>query len=54
MRLTQAIEREDRRWQLYYLRAQIEEEGGEPEAAAADLRQATVLNPMISTLPGEE
>jgi hypothetical protein len=54
MRLSQAIEREDHRWQLYYLRAQIEEEGGEPEAAAADLRQAEVLNPKLSTGTGEE
>jgi hypothetical protein len=45
-RLTQAIEREDRNWQLYYLRAQVEREAGESAAAAADLEQAQALNPL--------
>lgn len=45
-RLTQAIEREDRNWQLYYLRAQVEREAGEPAAAAADLERAQALNPL--------
>lgn len=53
-RLTQAIEREDHRWQLYYLRALIEQESGEPQAAVSDIRQATFLNPMIPTGSGKE
>jgi O-Antigen ligase len=44
-RLTQAIEREDRNWLLYYLRSRMEDEGGEGAAARADLRQARLLNP---------
>jgi tetratricopeptide (TPR) repeat protein len=45
-RLTQAIEREDRNWQLYYLRAQVEREAGEPAAAAVDIAKAQALNPL--------
>jgi tetratricopeptide (TPR) repeat protein len=44
-RLTQAIEREDRNWLYYYLRARIESEGGDLAAARADLREARRLNP---------
>ncbi len=44
-RLTQAIDREDRNWVLYYLRARIEHEAGEDEAARADLDEARRLNP---------
>ena len=36
-RLTQAISREDRDWQLYYLRSRVEHEAGEEAAARADL-----------------
>ncbi|HKO39095.1 MAG TPA: O-antigen ligase family protein [Solirubrobacterales bacterium] len=44
-RLTQAIEREEGNWQLYYLRARIESRAGDPEAATADLEEAQRLNP---------
>jgi len=45
-RLTQAIEREDRNWQLYYLRSRVEREAGEPAAAGADIDKARSLNPL--------
>ncbi len=45
-RLTQAIEREDRNWQLYYLRSKVEHEAGEPVRAQADLNRAQELNPL--------
>jgi len=45
-RLTQAIEREDRNWQLYYLRSKVEHEAGEPAQAQADLARAHELNPL--------
>lgn len=44
-RLTQAIDREEGNWQLYYLRARIEYRGGDEAAARADLREARRLNP---------
>jgi O-antigen ligase/polysaccharide polymerase Wzy-like membrane protein len=44
-RLSQAIDREDGNWQLYYLRARIEHEGGDDGAAEADLDEARRLNP---------
>jgi O-antigen ligase len=44
-RLTQAIEREEGNWQLYYLRARIEYRGGDEAAAQADLQEAQRLNP---------
>ncbi len=44
-RLGEAIEREDRNWILYYLRAKIEHEAGEEGAARADMREAQRLNP---------
>jgi hypothetical protein len=43
-RLTQAIDREQDNWQLYYLRARVRREAGEG-AAAADLAEARRLNP---------
>jgi tetratricopeptide (TPR) repeat protein len=57
---TQAIERENRNWQLYYLRSRAEEENAEAaaeagdtattrtssEAAEADLEKARQLNPL--------
>ena len=49
-RLTQAIEREDRNWILYYLRSKIEHEAGELAAARADLRRAQQLNPLEDCL----
>jgi O-antigen ligase len=45
-RLTQAIEREDRNWQLYYLRSKVEHEAGEGAQARADLARAQRLNPL--------
>ena len=39
-RLSQAIEREDRNWVLYYLRSKVEHEAGDDAGARADLRRA--------------
>lgn len=44
-RLSQAIDREEDNWQLYYLRARVEREGGDETAAQADLAEARRLNP---------
>ncbi len=44
-RLTQAINREDRNWVLYYLRGKVEHEAGDLAAARADLLRAQRLNP---------
>ena len=52
-RFTQAIAREDRNWQLYYLRSRVEEEAGEAAAAKADLNRARQLNPREDCLRGE-
>ena len=52
-RLTQAIEREDRNWQYYYLRSRVEEEAGDEAAARADLRHARRLNPLEECLRGK-
>lgn len=52
-RLTQAIDREERNWQLYYLRSRVEQEAGEKTAAEADLRRARELNPLERCLRGE-
>jgi O-antigen ligase len=51
-RLTQAIDREDRNWQLYYLRFRVEEEAGDQAAARADLEHARRLNPLEKCLRG--
>lgn len=51
-RMSQAINREDRNWILYYLRAKIEHEAGETAAARADLREARRLNPQEECLRG--
>jgi tetratricopeptide (TPR) repeat protein len=51
-RLGQAIEREEGNWLLYYLRARIEREGGEIDAARGDLREARRLNPEEECLQG--
>jgi len=45
-RLSEAIEREDRNWQLYYLRSKVEHEAGEDARARADLAEAARLNPL--------
>jgi O-antigen ligase len=42
---TRAIEREDRNWQLYYLRSRVEHEAGNEADAQADLDRAGELNP---------
>lgn len=44
-RLSQAIEREEGNWQLYYLRARVNHEAGYEAAAQADLQEARRLNP---------
>jgi hypothetical protein len=49
-RLSQAINREDRSWLLYYLRSKIEHEAGNSSSARADLRRAQQLNPLESCL----
>jgi len=51
--LTQAIDREDRNWQLYYLRSRVEEEAGDQAAAEADLNHARQLNPLEQCLRGK-
>jgi hypothetical protein len=51
-RLTQAIDREDRNWQLYYLRSKVEREAGNTAAAQADLLRARRLNPLEQCLRG--
>ncbi len=52
-RLTQAIDREDRNWQLYYLRSRVEEAAGDLAAAEADLNHARELNPLEQCLRGK-
>jgi O-antigen ligase len=52
-RLTQAIDREDRNWQYYYLRSKVEEEAGDQTVAEADLEQARHLNPLEKCLLGK-
>jgi len=52
-RYTQAIDREDRNWQLYYLRSRVEEEDGNRAAARADLNHARRLNPLEDCLRGK-
>ncbi len=51
-RLSQAIHREDRNWQLYYLRSQIERKAGNEAAAVADLEHARRLDPLAPLLKG--
>jgi hypothetical protein len=52
-RFTQAIDREDRNWQLYYLRSRVEEEAGNQVAAGVDLSHARHLNPLEQCLRGK-
>jgi O-antigen ligase len=49
-RLTQAIARENRNWELYYLRSRVEHEAGEEVPAQADLTRARELNPRLQCL----
>ncbi|HEX8050743.1 MAG TPA: hypothetical protein VF504_04685, partial [Solirubrobacterales bacterium] len=44
-RLGEAIDREEGNWQLYYLRARVEDKAGNAAAAKADLEEARRLNP---------
>jgi tetratricopeptide (TPR) repeat protein len=44
-RLSQAIDREEDNWQLYYLRARTQHRAGNDAAAEADLKTARRLNP---------
>jgi O-antigen ligase len=44
-RLTEAIDREEGNWQLFYLRARIRHLAGEDAAAKGDLQEAQRLNP---------
>jgi tetratricopeptide (TPR) repeat protein len=46
-RLTQAIEREDRNWQLYFLRSRAEAQAGDAAAAEADIGRVRHLNPLV-------
>lgn len=52
-RFTQAIDREHRNWQLYYLRSRVEREAGDTAAAEADLQRARRLNPLEDCLREE-
>jgi hypothetical protein len=45
-RLSQAIDREDRNWQLYYLRSGMRAQAGDSAGAEADLELARELNPL--------
>jgi O-Antigen ligase len=45
-----AIEREDRNWQWYYLRSRVEHAGGDEDAALTDLERARQLNPRTECL----
>jgi O-antigen ligase len=49
-RFEQAIDREDHNWVLYYLRAKVEHQAGQNEAAQNDLREAKRLNPLETCL----
>ncbi|HEY5943463.1 MAG TPA: O-antigen ligase family protein [Solirubrobacterales bacterium] len=44
-RLSQAIDREEDNWQLYYLRARVQRRAGDASAAQADITEARRLNP---------
>jgi hypothetical protein len=47
---TNAIDREDRNWQWYYLRSKVEHAAGDETSAQADLARARRLNPLESCL----
>ncbi|HTT93524.1 MAG TPA: O-antigen ligase family protein [Solirubrobacterales bacterium] len=49
-RFGEAIDREDRNWSLYFLRARAEHKAGQNEAAHADLEEAKRLNPLETCL----
>jgi MFS family permease len=48
--LTQAIEREEHSWKLFFLRSRVEREAGNTAAARADFEQASSLNPRAPQL----
>jgi hypothetical protein len=50
-RFSQAIDREDRNWELYLLRARAERKTGQLGAARSDVAQARRLNPLGTTGP---
>ncbi len=52
-RFSQAIDREDRNWQLYYLRSGAERKAGDAAGAKADLARARQLNPLNPCLRGD-
>jgi len=47
-----AIDREDRNWQWYYLLSRVQHEAGEDEEARANLARARELNPLSECLQG--
>lgn len=47
-----AIDREDRNWQWFYLRSRVEHAAGDDAAAQADLERARELNPEEACLQG--
>lgn len=49
-RFGQAIDREDQNWTYYYLRAKVEHQAGQNEAAQNDLNEAKRLNPLETCL----
>lgn len=51
-RLDEAIDREPDNWLLYYIRARIQGNAGETEAARADIEEAQRLNPEEGCLDG--
>jgi tetratricopeptide (TPR) repeat protein len=53
-RFSDAIEREDRNWQLYFLRSRVEGEAGNAAAARADLAKVRELNPLAPQLAAKE
>ncbi len=52
-RLSEAIERENRNWELYYLSSKAERKAGDTAGAEADLTRARQLNPLNPCLRGE-
>ena len=49
-RFSDAIEREDHNWQLYYLRSRAKGAAGDTAGASADLEEARRLNPRAPEL----
>ncbi|MGH2974266.1 MAG: O-antigen ligase family protein [Solirubrobacterales bacterium] len=49
-----AIDRENRNWQWYYLRSRVHHEAGEEATALSDLERARELNPLASCLQKDE